>query len=257
MLPEVIIDCFPESARRYTTGYTVVAVDVIRATTSAITAVASGRRCFTASTLEESQAIAARLENPLMVGELGGDMPDGFHMNNSPVELLSRTDRDRPVVLLSTSGTRLIDEAQNADLTVLACFRNWLVTARFLAGRFDRIALIGAGSRAEFREEDQMCCAWIGDHLLSAGYSAANEETLTVIHRWRAAGPETCVVSNSAKYLLRTGQEKDLDFVTTHINDLSGVFVSRANEVEELQTAATDAQPWIAYEPEVMHADLS
>ena len=244
---QVIIDCFPESARRYTAGYVVVAVDVIRATTSAITAVASGRRCFTAPSLKHSQALAARLENPLLVGELGGDMPDGFDMNNSPVELLQRTDRDRPAVLLSTSGTKLIDEAQNADLTLLACFRNWKATARFLAGKFNRIALIGAGSRGEFREEDQMCCAWIADELLVDGHSAANEETLALIHRWRGAEPGACVVSNSAKYLLRTGQEKDLDFITTHVNDLSRVFVVRAGEVEELQAAASSNWPRVDF----------
>ncbi len=243
MQSQVIIDCFPESARRYAAGYVVVAVDVIRATTSAITAVASGRRCFTVPSLKQSRALAARLENPLLVGELGGDMPEGFHMNNSPVELLQRTDRDRPVVLLSTSGTRLIDEAQNADLTLLACFRNWKATARFLAGKFNRIALIGAGSRGEFREEDQMCCAWIAEELLASGHSAVNEETLALVHRWRGEAPGACVVSNSAKYLVRTGQEKDLDFITTHVNDLSRVFVVRAGEVEELEAAASSSRP--------------
>ncbi len=237
-----MIDCFPESARCYTAGYVVVAVDVIRATTSAITAVASGRRCFTAPSLKDLLEMAARLENPLLVGELGGDMPDGFHLNNSPVELLL-SDRRRPVVMLSTSGTRLIDEAKNADLTLLACFRNWKATAGFMAGKFNRIALIGAGSRGEFREEDQMCCAWMAAELLSAGYSAANQDTLTITDRWRGVKPEACIVSNSAKYLLRSGQEQDLDFVTTHINDLSGIFSVRAGEVEELETNARTNQP--------------
>lgn len=237
MRPQVVIDCFPESARLYTTGYAVVAVDVIRATTSAITAVASGRRCFTTPSLESLHSVASRLENPLLAGELGGDMPEGFHLNNSPVELLLHPDRGRPLVMLSTSGTRLIDEARNADLTLLACFRNWRATASFLAGNCNRIALIGAGSRGEFREEDQMCCAWIADELLSAGYSVTNEETLSLIHRWRGVGPEDCVLSNSAKYLMRTGQEKDLAFVIGHINDLPHVYVVRSGEVKELQTA--------------------
>ena len=43
MKPRVVIDCFPSSVAKYRTGYTVVAIDVIRATTTAITAVLSGR----------------------------------------------------------------------------------------------------------------------------------------------------------------------------------------------------------------------
>src|SRR5690348_15113924 len=105
MSQRVIIDSFPESARKYGEGYAVVAVDVIRATTSAVTIAALGRRCLTAASLEAAFTLAARLDDPLLVGELGGDMPDGFHMNNSPADLEKRTDVERPIVLLSSSGT--------------------------------------------------------------------------------------------------------------------------------------------------------
>ena len=50
MPKSVVIDYLPESARRYRSGWAIVAVDVIRATTTAITAAATGRRCFPAPT---------------------------------------------------------------------------------------------------------------------------------------------------------------------------------------------------------------
>src|SRR5437762_9152886 len=101
----VVIDCFPESVQAYRNGHAIVAVDVIRATTTVVTGVALGRRCFPVPSVEAASEIAAKLNNPLLVGEVGGDMPDGFHINNSPAELESRTDFDRPMVLLSTSHT--------------------------------------------------------------------------------------------------------------------------------------------------------
>jgi 2-phosphosulfolactate phosphatase len=240
MQPQVIIDCFPESARRYTEDCTVVAIDVIRATTSAISAVASGRRCITVPSLDAMRAVASRLENPLLVGELGGDMPEGLHMNNSPVELLERRDAERPVVLLSTSGTRLIYEARHANHTLLACFRNCDATARYLiSGKFQRVVLIGAGSRGEFREEDQMCCAWIAASLIHAGWDAANSGTRGFVDLWRGAAADTCRISNSAKYLLRSGQERDLDFVIEHVNDLDSVFFAdKDGEIFECEPAA-------------------
>jgi len=64
----VVIDCFPDSVRRYREGYAIVAIDVIRATTTAVTAVCLGRRCFPVPSIEHALPIAARLDQPLLVG---------------------------------------------------------------------------------------------------------------------------------------------------------------------------------------------
>ena len=48
MKTSVIIDYLQDSVWRYKQGWAVVAVDVIRATTTAVTAAASGRRCYPA-----------------------------------------------------------------------------------------------------------------------------------------------------------------------------------------------------------------
>src|SRR5216684_5691861 len=128
MKKTVVIDCFPESLKAYREGYVIVAVDVIRATTTAVTGVASGRKCFPAPTLEAAVPLAAKLTNPLLIGELGGSMPYGFDMNNSPAELESRTDIHRPMLLLSTSGTRLICGVEESQAMYVACLRNYRAT---------------------------------------------------------------------------------------------------------------------------------
>jgi len=242
MSNSLIIDCFPSSAARYCGEYAIVAIDVIRATTMAITSAATGRRTFCASSLEAARRLAERLDNPLIAGELNGDMPEGFDMNNSPVELLERTDLHRPVILLSSSGTRLVQEAgRSAEAAYLACFRNYSAVARHLAGRHRKIAIIGAGSRNEFREEDQMCCAWIAEQLLWDGYAAEDSATLDIVKRWSGAPPEACYASNSVRYLRRSGQMRDLSFILDHVDDLDGVFSIAGDEiviaVEALQAA--------------------
>ena len=78
MIKSVVIDCLPECVWRYQEGWAVVAVDVIRATTTAITAVAAGRQCYTAPTVEAALAVAQKLENPLLAGEFAGEKPAGF-----------------------------------------------------------------------------------------------------------------------------------------------------------------------------------
>ena len=102
-MPSVVIDCFPERARDYWEGHAIVAIDVIRATTTAITSVDRGRRCFPVSTVADALALRARLPDALLVGELRGRTPAGFDLGNSPAALAQRTDVERPAILLSSS----------------------------------------------------------------------------------------------------------------------------------------------------------
>ena len=227
----VVIDCFPESVARYRNGYAVVAVDVIRATTTAISAVATGRRCFVASTPGAAHALAASVDNALLVGEQRGVTPPGFDLNNSPVELLARTDFERPAILLSSSGSRLCVEASSCEAAFLACFRNHASVAAYLAQSFPMVAVIGAGSRGDFRPEDQLCCARVAESLLDFGYLPADRPTEDVISRWRNVPFAAVTESKSAGYLRDSGQIADLDFILDHIGDLGGAFTMRGNEV--------------------------
>ncbi len=242
----VAIDYLPERAASYGRGWAVVVVDVIRATTSAVTLAAMGRKCYPVGSLASAFELASHLPKPLLVGELKGDMPVGFDMNNSPSELATRADRERPVVLLSTSGTKVIQEARGSDAIYLSCFRNFTATARYLIGRHRKIAVIGAGSRGEFREEDQMGCAWVAQQLVEGGY-ATNHYTQAIIDQWRNAPPEACANGNSAGYLRRSNQERDLNFILERIDDVDEAFVMEAGTVARADDGLLDREPWFDF----------
>src|SRR5215469_13992907 len=142
MRKTVVIDCFPESVKSYRDGYAIVAVDIIRATTTAVTAVAQGRMCYPVPSLEAAVPLAAKLTNPLLVGELGGSMPYGFDLNNSPAALESRTDIHRPMILLTTSGTRLMCGAEESQAMYVACLRNYNGQVAYLAAHHPTVAII-------------------------------------------------------------------------------------------------------------------
>lgn len=220
----VAIDCFPTSLPSYRDGYAIVAVDVIRATTTAITCVALGRKCFLVPSIDAAVPMAARLTNPLLVGELGGNMPYGFDLNNSPAALEARTDIHRPMILLTTSGTPLVCGAQASQAMYVACLRNYRAQIAHLIAYHPRIALIGAGSRGEFREEDELCCAWIAQGLLAAGYEVENARTLACVEKWRGASVAAIATGASAQYLRNTDQVRDLEYILTHIDDLNAVY---------------------------------
>jgi 2-phosphosulfolactate phosphatase len=242
----VIIDFLPECVWRYRREWAIVAVDVIRATTTAITAAATGRRCFPTPTIESALLLAGEFDHPLLAGESGGKMPAAFEIDNSPAEMAGRDDTHRPLVLVSSSGTKVIHEAAGCEATYLSCFRNYSVLAGYLARRHSRVAVIGAGSLGEFREEDQLCCAWIAAALMTAGYSAGNRETAMLVNRWRDAPPEACLGSKSVDFLRRTGRTRDLDFILAHIDDLRSVFAVEGGEVRVIPEAPANRDEQVA-----------
>jgi len=227
----VVIDCFPESLSQYANGYAIVAIDVIRATTTAVTAVTLGRQCFAVQSVEEAVSLAPGLPDPLLVGELGGSVPYGFHLQNSPASLALRTDLDRPVILLSTSGTRLMRGGTGSQPVYVACLRNYRATAAQLNAGHPAVAIIGAGARGEFREEDQLGCAWVAELLLEAGYAPEDGRTVEIVRRWKGASIDGITLGASAEYLRRTGQLQDLDFILGHVDDVDDAFIMEGNQV--------------------------
>jgi 2-phosphosulfolactate phosphatase len=242
----VVIDFLPQNVERYRDDYAIVAVDVIRATTTLMTAISRGRRCYVADSVDSALACAARLEGVLLAGELSGDVPPAFHLSNSPAALVRRADVERPMVLVSSSGTQLLCSARGCAAVYIGCFRNHRAVADHIAGRHARIAVIGAGTRGEFREEDQMCCSWIAARLVDCGYRA-EAATLALVSRWKDAPVESCLVSKSVDYLTRTGQVDDLEFVLSHVNDLDLVGMLVEDEVVIPERSPESRRPGTAH----------
>ena len=227
----VAIDCLSESVHPYGEGCAVVVIDVIRSITVAATAVESGRRCFFAPSVEAAFLLAKHLDNPLLVGEMGGSMPYGFEMNNSPVEIENRKDILRPAIMVSSSGIPLLHSLRDCNSVYVACLRNYGATVKHLAGLYSRVVVLGAPTRGEFREEDQLCCAWIAAGLMKAGFAPEDEKTAAIVNLWKDKPVTVCGEGKSAEYLRRSGQIKDLDFILKHVDDLNSALSAKNDEI--------------------------
>ena len=229
MTGSVVIDALPERAACYRNTHAVVAVDAFRATTTIVTALANGRRVFPVATVAEAAEVAAGLPDPLLAGELAGERPANFEINNSPYRLSGRSDR-RPLVLLSSAGTQLLANARGSVAVYVACFRNLGATADYVASRHRRVAVIGAGTRGEPRAEDQMACAWIALRLTQQGFQPEDSMTRQEIDRWAAADITFINDGPSADYLRSSGQEDDIAYVLSHVDDLDLVVAMDGQE---------------------------
>jgi 2-phosphosulfolactate phosphatase len=237
-MPSVAIDCFHEHLAPLSGDEVIVAVDVIRATTTAVTAAAIGRRVYPVASIEAAVRLAADLDRPILAGELGGVQPYGFDLQNSPTQMEALEESERPIILLSTSGTRLMAEAMGRTRTFPGCLRNTTALAVYLAEQEGDVRILGADSRGEFREEDQLCAARIASALAQAGYAVAGGLTEEVIDRWGEAPVEAILDGASARYLRNTGQHEDLSFVLERIDDLGAVYAIEQDEVRQIAVRA-------------------
>jgi 2-phosphosulfolactate phosphatase len=225
----VVIDFFPRNARRYGTGWAVVAIDVFRATTTACTAVATGRRRFPVASVPVAYDRAAAFGG-LLAGEQGGHPVDGFDLGNSPADLATRTDVHRPLVLLTSSGTALLQAATGADVVYAGCLRNTTAQTERLREWDGHVAVIGAGTRDQIRLEDEMACARVAERLIAAGFTP-DLPTRRTVQRWAGAPVEACGTGQSAAYLRRTGQQRDIEFVLSRVNDLDTSYLMTDGEL--------------------------
>lgn len=237
MARTVAIAVYPNLPER-SAEWAIVGMDVIRATSTAVTAVAAGRRCFPVASLEAAVPLAGRLHNPLLVGELGGNMPYGFHLQNSPAEMDRRVEPERPVILLSTTGTRLLCEAAAVGVTYAACLRNVSAQALRLIDEHERVLLLAGESRGEFREEDRLGCGRIAQLLLDADYAPQNAFVEQIAKHWASAPDDAFLGGHSVQYLAATGQYHDVEHILGHVDDLDSVFTMREGELVAEHTGA-------------------
>jgi 2-phosphosulfolactate phosphatase len=214
-----VIDALPEQALRYRHDHDIVAIDVFRASTTIVTAVERGRRVYPAVDEAEARQLAQRLPGAVMAGELAGKRPDGFAFNNSPAKIAAAADQ-RPLILVSSAGTKLLANSRGAADVYVACFRNLSAVSRHLIRTSRPIALIGAGARGQSRPEDSMACARIGRFLMQAGFTPEDARTAEHVARWAELDVETVRQGASADFLRSTGQQEDIDFVIAHVDDV-------------------------------------
>ena len=221
--PTVAIACLPERPSKLDGETAIVVVDVIRATTTAITAAVAGHRIFPVCSPSAALRAAAGLVEPILAGEIDGIQPLGFDLHNSPSQVLKLASSIRPIVLLSSSGTRLMLEAWHNSPTYVCCLRNVTAQADHLAALYCNVLIVGVDRHGEFREEDQLCAARIAMRLLEHGYRVLDSPTMDLIVRLGSAPDHLMVRGRSACYLRETGQDEDLVFVLDHIDDLDVV----------------------------------
>jgi 2-phosphosulfolactate phosphatase len=141
-------------------GRGVVVIDVLRATTTIITALANGAKAIIpAATSEEAVRLASNLEkdNVLLAGERKSLKIEGFALGNSPREMTAAAVGGKTIVLATTNGTPALVAAQGGDPVLVgaaANFKALLARAHEVLAQRGDLVIVCAGRDKQFAIED-------------------------------------------------------------------------------------------------------
>jgi 2-phosphosulfolactate phosphatase len=133
---------------------TCVVFDVLRATSSMITALANGAdEIHPVTTLEEAFTLKKDIPRARLAGERNGERPDGFDYGNSPLEF--RHTRGATFVWTTTNGTVALKACEHAERVLVGALLNITALREELQwAEPERVLLVCAGTFDEFALED-------------------------------------------------------------------------------------------------------
>src|SRR5437764_4244443 len=149
-------------------GGVAVVIDVLRATTTMIYALAAGCTCVRpCAEVEEARELAGgmRAGRVLLGGERGGKPLPGFDLGNSPREYTGKLCKGCTLVLTTTNGTRALLRAAEAARTLLAGFVNYSAVCEQLRQETRPIHIICAGTEGDVTLEDTLLAGALVDYL--------------------------------------------------------------------------------------------
>ncbi len=137
-------------------GKAAVIVDVLRATSSMVTALASGAGGIIPFLTPEGALEYYRRQNGnhLLCGERNGVKIAGFHLGNSPLEYDRKTVAGKTLLMTTTNGTRAINGCRGAAKVLIACALNAPAVAEKLLVLNKPVAIVCAGTKGEFSLDD-------------------------------------------------------------------------------------------------------
>ncbi len=193
-------------------GKICVVIDVLRASTTMVTALAHGcQRIIPVETPEEAREVA-RERDCLLGGEREGLLIEGFDLGNSPLEYVPEKVSGRTIAFTTTNGTRAIRACSSSESLIAACFLNGRAVKGLLQKEQKDTVIVCAGTRGEPSLEDTVCGGMLLESL-DGEMTLAAKEAVSV---WNMHGNDLAAmmkkVSAHGRSLVALGFERDIDF---------------------------------------------
>jgi len=200
-------------------GRTVVVIDVLRASSTIITALANGVRAIVpVPDMAEAGKIASNLDprSYLLGGERGGERIDGYHLGNSPLEYDRATVEDRTIIFNTTNGTVAISRARPAEHLIIGSFLNADRVVQFVRDAGRDLTIVCAGWRNRVSLEDTLCAGLILSRLWEGQEPGLRSDTAHIAFTQYQHDKDNMMSSlrrcNHAQWLSSRGHHDDVEY---------------------------------------------
>jgi len=207
--------CFsPELLHLYELpGKVVVVVDVLRATSSMVTAFAHGiEKIIPVSSLDD--CLNQKQAGYLTAAEREGRKAEGFDLGNSPFSYMEPAIKGKTLIMTTTNGTHAIRLSMAADKVVAGAFLNVGSVAALAKAESKDLLVVCAGWKGNFNLEDTLFAGALAERL-AADFKPANDATLAAQHLYRVAQADKLAFlaeSSHVKRLRNLDITKDIVF---------------------------------------------
>ncbi|MGJ8454763.1 2-phosphosulfolactate phosphatase family protein [Pseudothermotoga sp. U03pept] len=186
----------------------VVVVDVLRATSTIVTALANGARAVI-PVRTVAQAKRMKKQDVLICGERQGIKPQHFDLGNSPQEYLNVADKE--IVLTTTNGTKAISMV-NSRRVYAAAFLNLTVISDLMRS-CEKITIVCSGQDNAVALEDVLCA---GALVYQSGLKKLTDAAQIALRLWKQAKrkdlSKLLAISQHGRELKKYGFSGDIEF---------------------------------------------
>jgi 2-phosphosulfolactate phosphatase len=200
----------------------IVVIDVLRASSTIITALAYGCRGLVPILSPEQakeKAQQFKKEEVLLGGEREGRKIKGFDLGNSPREYQKEIVEDRIIIFSTTNGVKTLERVRGAFRIIIASFLNLQATFNYCSKFQGDILLACAGKEGYFSLEDTVCAGMLINSLRDIYSTTCTcqevDTNLTAQILYKKFGNnilEMLRKSQHGRYLESIGLRKDLEF---------------------------------------------
>jgi 2-phosphosulfolactate phosphatase len=141
-------------------GCIAVVVDVLRSSSTIITALANGaREVIPVSTPAEVGELASRVDRAgsLFGGEREGRQVEGFDLGNSPTQYTEEIVAGKTLFFSTSNGTPAILRVKNANQVIVGGFNNLSAVLEYLLKQQQDTVILCSGRSGKFSLEDFVC----------------------------------------------------------------------------------------------------
>lgn len=230
------IDGLPERDLRETTA---VVFDVLRATSTMLTALAHGaREIHPARTIEEALVLKKKMPDALLGGERHGERIDGFDLGNSPLEY--RGPLPPRIITTTTNGTVALRACGHAREVLAAAFLNMEALLGHLrrGGAGGEVLLVCAGTFREAALEDVLAAGMVCARIPGAALSDAARMARAVFSEYAEDIFAGLCAAKNGRVLLQKGREEEVRWCA-QVSHLPVVAALGAGALRRVETVAS------------------